>query len=76
MSGLFARTFHAGMDHMAFRLASAEGAAAATQVVSETYGAFQIFSALSLAIMAGWLVLALGAGARECLARSAPSPSR
>ncbi|MFF3121333.1 hypothetical protein ACFVRD_02900 [Streptomyces sp. NPDC057908] len=61
MSGLFARTFHAGADHMAFRLTDAEGAEAATRAVSETYGAFQIFSALNLAILAGWLVLALGA---------------
>ncbi|MFE7399720.1 hypothetical protein [Streptomyces sp. NPDC057557] len=61
MSGLFARAFHAGADHMAFRLTDAEGAEAATRVVSETYGAFQIFSALNLAILAGWLVLALGA---------------
>ncbi|MFI6089686.1 hypothetical protein [Streptomyces sp. NPDC051218] len=61
MSGLLARTFHAGVDHMAFRLAEAEGAAAATRAVSETYGVFQIFSALNLAILAGWLVLALGA---------------
>ncbi|WP_256102983.1 hypothetical protein [Streptomyces sp. Ncost-T10-10d] len=61
MSGLFARTFHAGADHMAFRLTDAEGAEAATRVVSETYGVFQIFSALNLAILAGWLVLALGA---------------
>jgi hypothetical protein len=61
MSGLFARAFHAGADHMAFRLADAEGAAAATRTISQTYGAFQIFSALNLAILAGWLVLALGA---------------
>ncbi|TXS43076.1 hypothetical protein EAO72_12135 [Streptomyces sp. or43] len=61
LSGLFARAFHAGADHMAFRLADAEGAAAATRTVSETYGAFQIFSALNLAVLAGWLVLALGA---------------
>ncbi|MEU8708351.1 hypothetical protein [Streptomyces sp. NPDC048565] len=61
MSGLFARAFHAGVDHMAFRLADAESAAAATRAVSETYGAFQIFSALNFAILAGWLVLAFGA---------------
>ncbi|MCT2588778.1 hypothetical protein LHJ74_02290 [Streptomyces sp. N2-109] len=61
MSGLFARAFHAGADHMAFRLADAEGPAAATRAVSDTYGAFQVFSTLNLAILAGWLVLALGA---------------
>jgi hypothetical protein len=67
MSGLFARAFHAGVDHMAFRLADAEGAAAATRAVSETYGAFQIFSALNLAILVGWLVLALGAWRTQVL---------
>jgi hypothetical protein len=49
------------------RLADAEGAAAATRAVSETYGAFQIFSALNLAILVGWLVLALGAWRTQVL---------
>ncbi|MFE1469739.1 hypothetical protein [Nocardiopsis dassonvillei] len=61
MSGLFARTFHAGADHMAFRLVVAEGAATATRIVSDTYGAFQILSILNLAVLSGWVVLALGA---------------
>lgn len=59
--GLFARTFHAGVDHLAFQLADRQGAEAATRFVGETYGAFHLFSALNLAIMGGWLLLALGA---------------
>ena len=59
--GLFARTFHAGVDHEAFQLARARGAETATAVVSDGYGAFHVFAALNLAIMAGWVVLALGA---------------
>lgn len=61
ISGTMARAYHAGMDHMAFRFADAAGAPAVTQAVSETYGSFQIFSVLNLAILVGWLVLAVGA---------------
>ncbi|MEU4363175.1 hypothetical protein [Promicromonospora sp. NPDC023987] len=61
LSGTVARAFHAGMDHMAFRFADAAGASATTDAVSTTYGSFQIFSVLNLAILAGWLVLAVGA---------------
>lgn len=61
MLGLFARTFHAGLDHLAFRFADREGAAAATRFVDGAYGAFHIFSALNVAIMGGWLLLAAGA---------------
>ncbi|MEV6974936.1 hypothetical protein [Kitasatospora sp. NPDC093806] len=59
--GLFARTFHAGVDHLAFRLADRQGVEAATRLIGETYGAFHVFSALNLAIMGGWLILAVGA---------------
>ena len=61
VSGLFARAFHAGVDHLAFQLVRAEGVDAATSVVSTGYGAFHVFSALNLAILAGWVVLAVGA---------------
>jgi len=61
VSGLFARAFHAGVDHLAFQLVRAEGVDAATSVVSAGYGAFHVFSALNLAIVAGWVVLAVGA---------------
>ncbi|GAT70888.1 hypothetical protein PS9374_06576 [Planomonospora sphaerica] len=67
MSGLFARVFHAGADHMAFRLTDAMGAGLATEVVSETYGAFQPLSFLNVAILAGWPVLAFGAWRAQVL---------
>ncbi|MGW4161115.1 hypothetical protein [Streptomyces sp. NPDC004788] len=59
--GLFARAFHAGVDHLAFQLAAVQGAASATRTVGETYGAFHVFSTLNAAIMGGWLLLAIGA---------------
>lgn len=61
VSGLVARVFHAGADHMAFRSAEALGAAATARVVSETYGAFHVFSTLNAVIPAGWVILAFGA---------------
>ncbi|WP_413804854.1 hypothetical protein [Streptomyces sp. OE57] len=59
--GLFARAFHAGVDHADFQLVTAQGAASAARTVSETYGAFHVFSALNAAIMGGWILLAVGA---------------
>lgn len=59
--GLFARTFHAGVDHLAFQLARSQGAQAATQAVGEAYGAFHVFSVLNVAVMFGWPLLAFGA---------------
>jgi hypothetical protein len=59
--GLFARAFHAGIDHLAFQLVRVQGLPAATRAVAESYGAYHIMSALSGAIMAGWIVLAVGA---------------
>ena len=58
--GLFARTFHAGADHLAFQLVRTRDLTLATQVVGESYGAFHIFHSLSPAIMSGWIVLAIG----------------
>jgi hypothetical protein len=59
--GLFARTFHAGVDHLAFQLVESGGATGATQSVADAYGAWHLMSALSVAVMAGWVVLAVGA---------------
>ena len=50
MLGLFARTFHAGIDHMAFQLVDILHLQAATKVVASSYGAFHIVSALSACI--------------------------
>src|SRR4051812_22435660 len=59
--GLFARTFHAGADHLAFQLVAPLGVRSATEVVGTSYGAAHIVAALNPAIMFGWPVLALGA---------------
>ncbi|WP_255949571.1 hypothetical protein [Streptomyces odontomachi] len=59
--GLFARTFHAGVDHLDLHLVTVQGAATATRTVSATYGAFHVFSILNAAIMGGWILLAFGA---------------
>ncbi|MER6911293.1 hypothetical protein ABT354_06435 [Streptomyces sp. NPDC000594] len=59
--GLFARTFHAGVDHLAFQFADRQGAEVAARFVGETYGAFHVFGVLNLAIMGGWPLLAVGA---------------
>ncbi|MBP8535677.1 hypothetical protein [Streptomyces sp. MK37H] len=67
--GLFARAFHAGVDHADFQLATARGAASAARTVSETYGAFHVFSALNAAIMGGWILLAIGAYRARVLGR-------
>ncbi|MFC4627007.1 hypothetical protein ACFO6V_02095 [Promicromonospora alba] len=61
LAGTVARVFHSGMDHMAFRFADALGARATEAAVSATYGSFQIFSVLNVAILVGWIVLAIGA---------------
>jgi hypothetical protein len=61
MFGLFARTFHAGTDHLAFQLVPAFGVKQATNVVAGSYDAFHIFHWVSFAILFGWLVLAVGA---------------
>jgi hypothetical protein len=59
--GLFARTFHAGIDHLAFQLVDILQVKPATNVIAETYGTFHIVSSLSAFIMLGWIVLAIGA---------------
>ncbi|MEV6867080.1 hypothetical protein AB0M44_39570 [Streptosporangium subroseum] len=59
--GLFARTFHAGVSHLAFQMVDVQGLRAASKAVADSYGAFHVFKALNIAIMAGWVVLAVGA---------------
>ncbi|MBT2234641.1 hypothetical protein [Nonomuraea sp. NEAU-A123] len=60
MLGLFERTFHAGVSHLAFQLVSVEGLPAARQAVADSYGAFHVFASLSVALFFGWIVLAVG----------------
>ncbi|QEC54160.1 hypothetical protein FRZ59_04320 [Anseongella ginsenosidimutans] len=59
--GLFARTFHAGVDHLAFQLVDVQGLQPAIDAVSGSYGAFHIVSVLTGTIMLGWILLAAGA---------------
>jgi hypothetical protein len=59
--GLFARVFHAGVDHLAFQLTADRGPEEATRAVADAYGAWHLMSVFSVAIMAGWIVLAVGA---------------
>ncbi|PRX52928.1 hypothetical protein B0I32_12946 [Nonomuraea fuscirosea] len=59
--GLFGRIFHAGVSHLAFQLVDELGLEAARRAVADTYGAFHVFKAASVCIMAGWIVLAAGA---------------
>ena len=59
--GLFARTFHAGVDHLAFQLVAINGPDSATRTVANSYGAFHVVSGLTVCILVGWIVLAIGA---------------
>lgn len=59
--GLFARTFHYGVNHLAFQLTRVQSVELATKAVGDAYGAFHIVSTLSAAIMFGWVILAIGA---------------
>lgn len=66
MFGLFARTYHAGVDHFAFQLARLQGLDAATQAVAGayrdvSYGPFDLVGILGFAVLLGWAVLAIGA---------------
>ncbi|GAB3173539.1 hypothetical protein [Telluribacter humicola] len=59
--GLFARTFHGGVDHLSFQLVRIEGLENATKIVADSYGAFSIIATLNGAILAGWIILSIGA---------------
>jgi hypothetical protein len=59
--GLFARAFHAGIDHLAFQMVRAQGLELATKTVAGSYGAFHIVSTLNPLIFFGWIALAIGA---------------
>jgi hypothetical protein len=59
--GLFARAFHAGIDHLAFQIVRVQGLELATKTVAGSYGAFHIVSMLNPVIFFGWIALAIGA---------------
>jgi hypothetical protein len=58
--GLFARTFHAGADYLAFQVTRIEGVQNATKIVGASYGSFHVVSALNATILLGWILLAIG----------------
>ena len=64
--GLFARTFHAGVDHFAFQLIRVQNLELATRAVGDSYiavsyGPFNLIGALGFAVFFGWPMLAIGA---------------
>lgn len=64
--GLFARTFHAGVDHFAFQLLRVQNLHLATEAVRDaykaiSYGPFDLIGILGFAVFFGWPVLAIGA---------------
>ncbi|MVM34910.1 hypothetical protein GO755_33085 [Spirosoma sp. HMF4905] len=59
--GLFARTFHYGINHLAFQLVHVQNLQQATKAIADSYSAFHIVSTLSAAILFGWIILAIGA---------------
>ncbi|BEL05525.1 hypothetical protein Q0Z83_037160 [Actinoplanes sichuanensis] len=61
MFGLFARTFHYGVNTFVFSLADSAGLDTATRAVGAYYAYPEwLVSSLSLAVMTGWIVLAVG----------------
>lgn len=59
--GLIGRVFHGGIDHMAFQLVNVQSLEFATKAVSDSYQAFHIVRYLNGWMMAGWILLAIGA---------------
>lgn len=59
--GLFARAFHYGVNTFAFALVDSAGLDAATQAVSTYYTYPEwVASSLTMAVMLGWITLAIG----------------
>lgn len=58
--GLFVRTFHGGVDHLAFQLVDIHGVDMARETIANAYGAYYAVSIFTPLIMFGWLVLAIG----------------
>jgi hypothetical protein len=67
MFGLFARTFHAGADYLAFQMVRIEGVDSAAKTIAASYGAFHVVSALNALILLGWVLLAIGAYVSETM---------
>ncbi|RFS17087.1 hypothetical protein [Emticicia sp. C21] len=61
MFGLFTRTFHYGINHLAFQLVHIQGVEQATKTIAGSYGGFHIVATFSMCIVLGWIILAIGA---------------
>jgi len=61
MFGLFARTFHAGVDHLGFQVVRIHDSELAKDTLADSYGAFHVVSFLAVFILLGWFTLAAGA---------------
>lgn len=61
MVGVMTRVFHEGVNHQAFQIVDTLGLAAATEAVTDSYGAFYVLGAGLLAIPLGWFILGFGA---------------
>jgi len=59
--GLVGRVFHGGIDHMAFQLVNVQSLELAIQAVNDSYQAFHVVRYLNGWMMAGWVLLAIGA---------------
>ncbi|MGC7093284.1 hypothetical protein ACPZ19_01335 [Amycolatopsis lurida] len=69
LSGLFARAFHAGIDHLAFQLVRVLGQDTATRVIADSYGAYHVLRVCTVPMIFGWVVLAIGAWRSRALGR-------
>ncbi|WP_153036624.1 hypothetical protein [Amycolatopsis sp. YIM 10] len=67
--GLFARAFHAGVDHLAFQLVRVLGQDTATRVIADSYGAYHVLRVCTVPMIFGWVVLAIGAWRSRALGR-------
>lgn len=67
--GLFARAFHAGIDHLAFQLVRVLGQDTATRVIADSYGAYHVLRVCTVPMLFGWVVLAIGAWRSRALGR-------
>ncbi|MGV9770708.1 hypothetical protein [Streptosporangium sp. NPDC003464] len=76
VAGLFARVFHAGVSHLAAQLVEVQGLEAARQAVSAQYTSFHVFQTLNVAVLAGWIVLAVGAWRAGAFGAGVPGIAR
>ncbi|MCM3717908.1 hypothetical protein [Fictibacillus phosphorivorans] len=59
--GLIGRVFHGGIDHLAFQLVNVQSLELAKNAVNDSYQVFHIIRYFNGWMMAGWVLLAIGA---------------